>query len=189
MAMFSKEERMELRELMKRRWAERRSHKNAIKQGVTPGAHAQSEAVKNAKDFNDERGMRWGENRESRRFKRGGARKPVTPPWQEHLTALGLAAQARDGGVAETPVKISYVIDAAQCAQSKALVVRSAVHRIKSNGEWGRPNLQETWIRDIELLEEADRKLLALLAGCRISGSTFPGMDNRHYLRAPLTMC
>ena len=188
MAMFSKEQRRELRDMMKRRWAERRSHQNVIKQGVTAGVHGQSEAAKNADDFaddfNDERGMQWRENRESRRSRRGPARKPVTPPWQEYLTALRSAAQARNGGVSETPVKISYVIDATQCAQSKALVVRSAVHRIKSNGEWGRPNLQETWIRDIELLEEADRKLLALLAGCRSSGSTFSGMDNRHYLRA-----
>jgi uncharacterized membrane protein len=52
--MFQKEQLRKLRDIMKRRWAERRSHHSAIKQGVTPDAHAQSEAAKNADDFNVE---------------------------------------------------------------------------------------------------------------------------------------
>jgi superfamily II DNA or RNA helicase len=98
--------------------------------------------------------------------------RPVTPiktrrapSWKEDVAALRRQAGVRIPRQIEAPQRIIYVVDAAECISAGTVVVRCVAAKLKKNGEWGRPNFQESSIRNVGDLDGADQEIIGLLAG------------------------
>ena len=103
---------------------------------------------------------------------------PKEPEWKLHFSALRRISAAPIPSAA-TPRRIYYVIDIAASLSAGGLILHAAVSRMKAKGDWGKPNFQESWIRDISQFEPADRQALALLSGITDSYGHFgPGNDS-----------
>jgi superfamily II DNA or RNA helicase len=91
---------------------------------------------------------------------------PQPPPWKKELANLRLQTGARvSPNNIEAPRRILYVVDVAECISAETLVVHCAAAKLKKNGEWGRPNFQEGWIRNVGELDAADQEIIGVLAG------------------------
>ena len=91
---------------------------------------------------------------------------PTVAPWKEHLSALRRVAAVTNPSIApEAEQRIVYVIDVQECLAAGRLILQTPVSRLKKNGELGRPNFHDPYIRDTSQLESADRQILALLSG------------------------
>src|SRR5206468_166270 len=93
------------------------------------------------------------------------AKVPPAPPWKEDVAALRRVAGTRITQNSEPQRRILYVVDVAECISAGNLVVQCVAAKLKKNGEWGRPNFQESWIRNIGELDSADQEIIGLLAG------------------------
>ena len=102
---------------------------------------------------------------------------PKVPEWKLHLSALrNTAARAPS---TEPQRRIYYVVDIAECLSAGGLIVQAAVSRLKTKGDWGKPNFQETWIREVSQFDAVDRRVLAVLSGITDSyGYYGPGHDS-----------
>src|SRR5439155_19066197 len=90
--------------------------------------------------------------------------RPV-PPWKDDIAAVRRQAAVRISQKIEPPRRILYIVDVAECISAGTLVVQCVAAKLKKNGEWGRPNFQESWIRNIGELDSADQEIIGLLAG------------------------
>ena len=93
------------------------------------------------------------------------AKDPPAPPWKEDVAALRRVAGMRITQNSEPQRRILYVVDVAECISAGNLVVQCVAAKLKRNGEWGRPNFQESSIRNVGELDRTDQEIVALLAG------------------------
>jgi superfamily II DNA or RNA helicase len=97
--------------------------------------------------------------------------------WKQELSALRQLIGIRTPQSLEPARRIFYVVDIADCVSGGTLVMRSVVSKLKKNGEWGRPNFQENYIRNVSQLEPADQQILTLLGGSAVSAYAYQYSD------------
>jgi hypothetical protein len=94
---------------------------------------------------------------------------PKVPPWKEHVSALRQSANVRYLGANTESRRLLYFVDISECLSAGTFIVQSVLCRMKKSGEWGRPNFQESFIRDIGQFGSADMQLLSLLSPSSVS--------------------
>ncbi len=113
---------------------------------------------------------------------------PKIPVWKQHISKLRQEANARYQPANGDSRRILYFVDISECLSAATLIVQSVVSRMKKSGEWGRPNFQESWIRQLDQLEPVDLQILSLLSPQPFAYSYSPGPANagtRHRLSQP----
>jgi superfamily II DNA or RNA helicase len=109
---------------------------------------------------------------------------PKVPAWKQHISILRQSDGARYPAVNTESRRLLYFVDISECRSAETFIVQSIVCRLKKSGEWGRPNFQETYIRDIAQFGQADVQLLSLLSPQSVSyGGASVG--TRHRLPQP----
>ena len=95
------------------------------------------------------------------------AKAPLRPAlhWKQEIGTLRRQTGVRVPTNVETPRRVFYVVDVAECISAATLVVQCVTTKLKKNGEWGRPNFQDGWIRNVGELDKADQQIIGLLAG------------------------
>ena len=116
------------------------------------------------------------------RYRRSTPQQKAPPiaPWKQRISQLRIGTPRLNSDRPEGARQIVYIADAAGSLSSGELVIQAAACRLKKDGQWGKPALQETSIRQISKLESCDQKLLALLHGSR----DYYGMNNLDGVRS-----
>jgi superfamily II DNA or RNA helicase len=114
---------------------------------------------------------------------------PKVPAWKERISALRQATNARYQTANAESRRVLYFVDISECLSAGTFIVQSVVCRMKKTGEWGKPNFQESVIRDIDQFGPADVQLLSLLSPSSVSyGYSSPhggSVGTRHRLPQP----
>jgi superfamily II DNA or RNA helicase len=87
--------------------------------------------------------------------------------WRQALAAIAAQAQATAPKADAPPGQLLYVIDLAASKQGMALVLHLLRQEQKQNGEWGLPKPARISRAQTASLPDADRTILARLAGAR----------------------
>jgi superfamily II DNA or RNA helicase len=109
---------------------------------------------------------------------------PKIPAWKEQFATLRQAAASKSPTASGEIRRLLYFVDVSECLSAATLIVRTPVCRKKTSGEWGRPNFQENYIRDVHDFGPADLQILSLLSPSSLSYG-YSQVGTRHRLSLP----
>jgi superfamily II DNA or RNA helicase len=91
---------------------------------------------------------------------------PKPEPWKEHLAFL--QSHAKPASIpAGGERRLMFIAEPSESINSNGLPIRAFCLGRKKNGDWGKPNWHERYLRDSHLLDGEDQRLVALLSGAK----------------------